>query len=225
MARWTPFRTLVVGLLATVGLAGCSLIPDQALGDIFGLDGAQATLDQVVGGAALSAAQFTSCEGVDGTHCALLATTEPFADPDLPGIVANIIAGLSVDAGLEATIDVTMDGVAAPPEQVSVTAFALSLTLRDVETNATASFAGEVTATPAVTFEALAGTPGRYVASDVDPLSLTIAVDGSTMSTVSDILTGGGDNTAAGVVVLTVAEPDIATIDVTLTSQGTTASF
>lgn len=225
MARWTPLRLIALGLVATVALSACSLIPDQALGDIFGLDGTQATLEQVVPGGALSAAQFTSCVGVDGTHCVVLESTEPFADPDLPGIVANIIAGLSVDAGIEATIDVTMDGPVALPDQVTVSSFALSLTLTDVVTNETASFVGDVTATPGVAFQADPGTPGRYVASDVDPLGLTIAVSGSTMSTVSDILIGGGDNTASGVVVLTVAEPDIATIDVTLTSEGTTASF
>jgi hypothetical protein len=118
-----------------------------------------------------------------------------------------------------------MDGPVALPAQVSVSGFALSLTLMDMSTLETASFVGEVTATPAVAFEADPLTPGRYVAGDVDPLSLTVTVSGSTMNAVSDILTGGGDNTAAGVVVLTVTEPDIATIDVTLTSEGTTASF
>lgn len=227
MARWTPFRLVLVGALVAFGLAACSLIPDQDIGDVFGIDGTPATLTQVpvdAGSAALSTAAFTSCEDAPGTHCAVLTTTQPFADPDLPGIVARIIAGLSVDAGLRPTIDITMDEPAILPSEVNVSSFALALTLRDVTTGKTATFSGEVTAEPAVAFEA--STPlGRYVASDVDPLSLTVTVSGSTMSTVSDILTGGGDNTAAGVVVLTVEEGNIATIEVTLTSEGTTASF
>ncbi len=218
MERSMLVRNLALAGLLTVLLAACSLIPPQNIGDPFGMDGLEVSL-AAIDPVELSAAQFTSCDDADGTHCATFGPA-PFEDPDLPGIATSLIAGLDVDAGIEASIEVA---VAPLPEQITVRAFALSLHLEDASSGAEVDFAARVTADPPVVFAGQGG--GVYMAGDVSPLDLTVEVEGADLGIVKDILTSGGSNLASGVVVLDVEESGIVAIDVTLTSDGTTVSF
>lgn len=198
-------------------LAACALIPDQNIGDVFGMDDAPVTLEEQAGG--LGTAQFTDCPGAGGSHCATFGPTT-FADPDISGLATSIIAGFDVDAGIQATITAT--GATAP--QITASSFGVSLTVSDDDTQDPVSAAASVTASPPVVFEATT-TDGVYVATDVSDLQLAVAFDGSELGTLKDILTGGGDNVASGVVYLDVAEDGIATMTITLESDGATVSF
>jgi len=205
----------VAGLALVV--AACALIPDQNIGDVFGIDDTPVTLDEQAGD--LATAQFTDCPSAGGSHCATVGPST-FADPDISGIATSIIAGFDVDAGIQATIEATGD----PVEQITLTSFGVSLTVSDEETADTVSAAATATATPPVVFEPT-GTPGVYAASDVSDLQLTVAFDGSELGTLKDILTGGGDNVGSGVVFVDVEEAGIATMTITLESDGATVSF
>lgn len=216
---YVPSFVRIGGAVAALALvlAACALIPDQNIGDVFDIDDAPVTLEEQADG--LGAAQFTDCPGAGGSHCAAFGPST-FADPDISGIATSIIAGFDVDAGIQATITAT--GVDVP--QITVSSFGVSLTVSDEETQDTVSASAIVTATPPVVFEATT-TPGVYVAADVADLQLTVAFDGSELGTLKDILTGGGDNVASGVVYLDVAEAGIATMTITLESDGATISF
>lgn len=198
-------------------LAACALIPDQNIGDVFGIDDTPVTLDEQAGELAL--AQFTDCPSAGGSHCATFGPST-FPDPDISGIATSIIAGFDVDAGIQATIEATGD----PVEQITLTSFGVSLTVSDEETPDTVSASATVTASPPVVFTAT-GTAGVYTASDVSGLQLTVAFDGSELGTLKDILTGGGDNVGSGVVFVDVQEAGIATMTITLESDGATVSF
>jgi hypothetical protein len=218
MPRSKLIRTAGVAIALAMGLTACSLlIPDQDIGDVFGLDDRSVTLTAVDGGE-ITPGQFTSCDGVDGTHCAVLEA-RTFADPDLPDIATSLVRGLDVDAGLQATL--TPSGVL--PEQLTVSKLAVSLILTDLETSDTVAFDAAVTASPPVVFASQGD--GTYVASDVTPLGLTVSAGSDDLGTVKDILDGGGDNSASGVVVLTVVESGPTEIDVVLTSDETIVSF
>ena len=198
-------------------LTACALIPDQNIGDVFGMDGREVELAAQAG--ELTLAQFTDCPSTGASHCAAFGPST-FADPDISGIATSIIAGFDVDAGMEATIEATGD----PVEQITVTSFGVSLTVSDEETADTVSASATVTASPAVVFTPT-GTAGVYTASDVSDLQLTVAFDGSELGTLKDILTGGGDNVGSGVVYVDVQEAGIATMTITLESDGATVSF
>lgn len=221
MTRISAIRTVAVGAALALALTACGLIPPQDIGDPFALDGRDVTLSETASSATVEAAQFTSCAdaAVDGTHCAAFGPAT-FDDPDLPSVASSLIAAMEVDAGLAATITVA-GGV--EPAQVTVNAFALSLTLEDQETGDIVTFDARVTPSSPVVFESVGG--GEYVASDVTALGMRLDVGGNDLGTVKDILTGGGANSASGVVVLDLSEPFITAIDVTLSSEGTTVSF
>ncbi len=220
MNRFTLVRLGGTVAVLSLALAACSLIPPQNIGDVFGMDGTEVQLSEqaVVSATELRPTQFTTCSGAGGTHCESF-TSEPFDDPDISGIASSIIAGFDVDAGIEATI--TAPGAAA--EQITVSSFGVSLTVSDLETDQTVSAAASVTAEPAIVFERTSADV--YVADEVSGLQLTVAFDGSELGTLKDILTGGGQNVGSGVVYLNVEETGIATMTITLQSEGATVSF
>ncbi|MDZ7706476.1 MAG: hypothetical protein U5J97_01040 [Trueperaceae bacterium] len=215
MNRFTLERLGGAIAVLSLALAACSLIPPQNIGDVFGMDGTEVTVSEPAAG--LRVAQFTDgCD--DGTHCAPFGPAT-FADPEISGIATSIIAGFDVDAGIEATI--TAPGAVA--ERITVSSFGVSLTVSDQETDQTVSASASATADPAIVFERT--SVGVYVADDVSDLQLTVEFDGSELGTLKEILTGGGQNVGSGVVYLNVEEQGIASMTITLQSEGATVSF
>lgn len=220
MNRFTLERLGGAIAVLSLVLAACSLIPPQNIGDVFGMDGTEVPLSEqsVLQGTELRPTQFTECPVEGGTHCAPFGPAT-FADPEISGIATSIIAGFDVDAGIEATI--TAPGAVA--EQITVSSFGVSLTVSDEETDQTVSASASATADPAIVFERT--SVGVYVADDVSDLQLTVEFDGSELGTLKEILTGGGQNVGSGVVYLNVEEQGIASMTITLQSEGATVSF
>jgi hypothetical protein len=212
-------------------LGACSsLIPDQTIGNPFGLDGKTVTLEEQP--PALQAG--LSAQAVSATYSGDLSTTFKDFEQALPGGVRP--SSISENLGLAAELKVASSSAeAAFPESLTITASSLEFTATDGSGTPTLSQSFNSASGLALVITkkagscALAGTitTCTYTLSTPSTVLLLLALSGNTFSTFFDILSKGtSSNTLTATFSLIVTGdalfPSDSQVTVTLkTSQGT----
>jgi len=214
-------------LVIAGALAACSgLIPDQAVNDVFGLDGVQVTATtEGAMGAAVGPALAGSTQ-VTGTF-ATQVTSNGF--PDLPGIVR--VASISDVITIQAAVELSAPGSVAFAEAYTITGVSIGLVVSDagatvIDRTWDASDL-ELTFSGDATYDAGSDTTsGTYLVEAEVPL-VTLLVQGAAVTAFVDALGDGATLDVAGTigVDLQPAFPLGAELTFTLKSLGGTLTF
>jgi hypothetical protein len=216
----------------TFVLAACSsLIPDQKVENVFGLDGKSVTLEQVAQ-SGLTQSEL-GAQQVSVVYSGALSATFNDLDQDLPGGIRP--SGISESVGIQANLSVASATAneAAFPTTLSITASQLSFTLTDGSGNPNVSQSFNSSAglnlvlTKGTCTTGATGTSCTYTTNAVSAILLVAQLVGSNFSTFFDIISGGGEpNTLMGNFSLTLVGDSLFPADsrmtvVLQTSEGT----
>lgn len=220
------FVSLVLGLTLVLG-ACSSLIPDQTIGNPFGLDGKTVTLEQ-------APAAELNAQAVQATYSGSLSSTFPDFEQSIPGGVSP--SGISENLGIETDIRVSSATATSDtvfPDSLTIVASQLSFTVTDGSgtpslTKTFKSAAGLSLVMTKGSCQTTGGVTCTYTLSVPDTVLLVIQLLGADISTFfNDILDGGGEpNTLTGNFSLTVSGdtlfPEDSEVTVKLnTTEGT----